>query len=393
MGESISHERENGKEHPSQRIDGLDFLRGLASLGVCWLHLTDFTYHNTDGPFYNLLRASGSYGWLGVEVFFVISGFVIPYSLRRANYSLSHYPTFLLKRIIRLDPPYLVSIFLFILLAFAYASYTGRPPEVEGAPLTWTRVLLHLGYLNMFFGHEWLNPAFWTLAIEFQYYILMGLAFPLFASGRRQVRRAALLCFAATPFFSGHELMPGGVPYSTFIFHFTFLFLLGITTFQYRVRLVGGAEYAFTLSLVALGSFVTVGTASTVAGLFAVGVICLYKRRNAVSDFFGNISYSLYLLHWPVGHLVLSILGGKLLRASDDATKTFVLLVALGVSFAASYALYALVERHAQRWPARFKYVREGVPAPRTQPAPQVSHAVREFPALNIFVAGSALPQ
>lgn len=391
MGESISHAREKGKEHSSKRIDGLDFLRGLASLGVCWLHLTEFTYHNTDGWFYNLLRASGSYGWLGVEVFFVISGFVIPYSLRRANYSLSHYPTFLLKRIIRLDPPYLASIFLFILLAFAYASYTGRPPEVEGAPLTWTRVLLHLGYLNMFYGHKWLNPAFWTLAIEFQYYILIGLAFPLFASGRRQVRLAALLCFAASPFFSGRELMSGAVPYSTFIFHFAFLFLLGITTFQYRAGLVCAGEYAATLSLLAVGSFVTVGAASTVAGLFAVAVICLYKRRNVVFDFFGNISYSLYLLHWPVGHLVLSILGGKLLRASDDATKTAVLLVALGVSFAASYALYALIERHAQRWPARFRYVREGVSAPRTQPVPQGSHAVRGLPALRIFLAGSSL--
>ncbi|HEV7903461.1 MAG TPA: acyltransferase [Pyrinomonadaceae bacterium] len=377
MRGSTSHDRENWKERSSKRIDGLDFLRGIASLSVCWFHLTSFTYHHTDGWFYSFLRTSASYGWLGVEVFFVISGFVIPYALRRANYRLSAYPAFLLKRIIRLDPPYLVGILIFILLAFAYAFHTGRPPEVEGAPLTWARVLLHLGYLNMFFHQEWLNPAFWTLAIEFQYYILMGLAFPLFTSGRRQVRLAALVCFAATPFFSGHELMPGGVPFSTFIFHFMFLFLMGITTFQYRVGLSGGAEYAATLSLVTLGAFVTLGAPSTVAGLFAVSVICLYNRKNVVSDFFGNISYSLYLLHWPVGHLVLSILGGKLLGASDDATKTVVLLVALGVSFAASYALYALVERPAQRWSSRIKYVHEGVSAPGTQPARQVPHTVR----------------
>ncbi|MCA1635171.1 MAG: acyltransferase [Acidobacteria bacterium] len=374
----------------SKRIDGLDFLRGLASLSVCWFHLTQFTYHNADGGFYSSLRASGSYGWLGVEVFFVISGFVIPYSLRRAGYSLSAYPTFLLKRVIRLDPPYLVSIALFLVLAFAYAFYTGRPPEVESAPLTWTRVLLHLGYLNMFFGYEWLNPAFWTLAIEFQYYILMGLAFPLFASGRRWVRVAALAGFAAPAFFSGHALMSGGVPYSAFIFHFMFLFLMGITTFQYRVGLVGGAEYAATLSLLVLGSFVTVGTGATIAGLFAVVVICLYNRKNVISDFFGNISYSLYLLHWPVGHLVLSILGGKLLRAADDATKTLVLLVALGVCFAASYLLFVLVERPAQQWSSRLRYSRARSGSESgTHAAAHGPHAGRELPALPTFAPDS----
>src|SRR5215210_4781626 len=70
-----------------ERIHGLDFLRGVASLAVCWFHLTSFTYATPDGWFYSALRRTGTYGWLGVEVFFVISGFVIPYSLHRAKYS------------------------------------------------------------------------------------------------------------------------------------------------------------------------------------------------------------------------------------------------------------------------------------------------------------------
>ena len=57
------------------------------------------------------------WGWAGVEVFFVISGFIIPFTLWQSGYRLKNYARFILKRIIRLDPPYLLSILLAIALA------------------------------------------------------------------------------------------------------------------------------------------------------------------------------------------------------------------------------------------------------------------------------------
>src|SRR5262245_16881681 len=106
------------EEH--QRIEGLDFLRGLASLAVCWFHLTHFHYNVPDRHGYALLRKTGAYGWLGVEVFFVISGFVIPSSLYRARYRIRDFFTYLARRIVRLDPPYLAAIA--VMLAMAYVS-------------------------------------------------------------------------------------------------------------------------------------------------------------------------------------------------------------------------------------------------------------------------------
>jgi peptidoglycan/LPS O-acetylase OafA/YrhL len=340
------------------RIAGLDFLRGVASLAVCWFHLTAYRFMTPDGPFYEAVRASGTYAWLGVEVFFVISGFVIPYALHRAGYKLSYYPSFILKRLVRLDPPYLVSLAVITLLGVAYAAYAGRAVVIEGAGLSWTRVLLHLGYLNMFFGEEWLNPAFWTLAIEFQYYILMGLLFPLLGSRRRGVRLAALALFAAPAFYAEHGTIPGsGAPLSSFIFSFVFLFVMGIVTFQRRAGLAGRGEWAALLALSAVGALLTVGFAATLAGLFAVAVISLYERKNRVADFFGNISYSLYLLHWPLGHLTLSVLSAKL-SADTDAEKALILVAAHAVCFAASYVLFILAERPAQRWSSRIRYGR-----------------------------------
>jgi peptidoglycan/LPS O-acetylase OafA/YrhL len=64
----------------SDRIVTVDALRGVASLSVAWFHLTQPNPALAPG----IIKSSGAYGWLGVHIFFVISGFVIPYSLDKA---------------------------------------------------------------------------------------------------------------------------------------------------------------------------------------------------------------------------------------------------------------------------------------------------------------------
>jgi peptidoglycan/LPS O-acetylase OafA/YrhL len=340
------------------RINGLDFLRGIASFAVCWFHLTSFKYGSPDGWFYSMLKQTGAYGWLGVEVFFVISGFVIPYSLHRAGYKLGSYPTFIVKRLARLDPPYLATILLVLALAVAYGLFKGQAPLVEGESVDAARVLLHLGYANVFFDYEWLNPSFWTLAIEFQYYVLVGLAFPVLAARAGWPRRLAFACFGAASLLADLRSNGGDVIFSHFIVRFIPLFMLGAATFQRRSRIIGRAEYAALVSASACLCVITVGRPPAAAALLAVFVINFYDRRTAVTDFLGKISYSLYLLHWPVGHLVLSLLGLKLLDARSDAARVAVIFTSLGVCVAASYALHRAVELPAQHWSSRFSYGR-----------------------------------
>jgi peptidoglycan/LPS O-acetylase OafA/YrhL len=160
----------------------VDALRGLAALAVCWFHITITSAILNDGIF----RSTGKYGWLGVEVFFVISGFIIPYALQRSGYKLKNYPIFLVKRITRLDPPYIASIVLVIAVTFFFTfspHYSGGKFAIDPVGL-----LLHLGYLNVIFHYPWLNPVYWTLAIEFQYYLLVGLIFSLISNKHRVVR-------------------------------------------------------------------------------------------------------------------------------------------------------------------------------------------------------------
>src|SRR4051812_35797682 len=104
------------------RIETLDALRGLASLGVCWFHLTTVNRAFLPDGF---VKASGGYGALGVQIFFVISGFIIPLALGQSDYKFRDYPRFLLKRILRLDPPYLITIAAGLFLTCLSAAIRG----------------------------------------------------------------------------------------------------------------------------------------------------------------------------------------------------------------------------------------------------------------------------
>ena len=122
----------------SDRLPVVHTLRGLASLAVCWFH---FAYAgNLDT---GIARQVARYGSLGVPVFFVISGFVLPYSLWKGAYGLKLYGRFILKRIARLDPPYIAAIIVTVGLGYASSALaltTGAPYHV-----TWLQLLPHLG--------------------------------------------------------------------------------------------------------------------------------------------------------------------------------------------------------------------------------------------------------
>lgn len=339
-----------------KRIESIDFLRGFAALWVCWFHLTHQNTIIDDG----ILKSIGTYGWSGVEIFFVISGFIIPYALNRAGYTFRRFPTFLLKRIARLDPPYLVSIVL--VLAVAYACTLAPHYDGDRFQINAVQLLLHLGYLNVLAGYEWLSPVYWTLAIEFQYYLIMGLTFPL-VSSRTRLKRLL--------FFVVLGLLAWRITSGSFIFHFIFLFFMGIALFQYSAGIIDRLELLILLPLFTVGALWLMGVPGTLAGLFAAGVISFLKVKNRAFLFLGTISYSLYLVHPPAVRVVYT-LGRRF--ATGPAGKTALFFVALGTTIAAAYLLYLVVERPAQRWSSSLRYQNRSKGKPEAQvTAPEAS--------------------
>lgn len=171
----------------SGRLQSVDFLRGAAALAVVFNHTIHFgDAHLPQAAWFQAVYVALSHGYLGVPLFFVISGFCIhgPWAKRYAatGQSKLEFKTFWKRRLHRLYPPYFVM--LCISMALMFISYrhggAGLYPEPK---LRWMGMdfVAHLFMLHGFhpiFDSGGGNPPFWTLAREEYFYILyLGLLF------------------------------------------------------------------------------------------------------------------------------------------------------------------------------------------------------------------------
>ena len=161
-----------------KRIKVLDFLRGFAALMVVIFHFGD-TILFTIKP--NILSNIFPYGQFGVLVFFVISGFVIPYSMAKSNYVFSDFLKILLGRFIRISPPAYFSLLLTFILYYSCILILDRP--ISGASwwpgINFNSLIGNFTFITPYINTTWFNPVFWTLTIEFQFYIIIGLLLPI----------------------------------------------------------------------------------------------------------------------------------------------------------------------------------------------------------------------
>lgn len=323
----------------SNRIEIIDALRGMASLAVCWFHLTNGNPSFLPDGFW---KQSGAWGWAGVEVFFVISGFIIPFTLWQSGYRLRNYSRFILKRVIRLDPPYLLSILLVIALAYIsllYPGFKGKPPSYS-----LTQIALHLGFINVFFGYPWINVVYWSLALEFQYYLLIGLIFPLLVSKNVWIKFVTMAVLLLSGFCLGND---------RFVFAWLPLFLVGVLVFYCKAELM---QKSFVLGLlVVLVGYIwlKVGNVIGLIVLLTAVAILLVKVKHRVLRFFGDISYSLYLVHVPIGGRVINL---SLRHADSMPEKIASLAIALAISLAAAYLFYRVVELPSRKWASSIRY-------------------------------------
>lgn len=328
-----------GDDNQGIRLTGIDALRGLAALSVCLAHVT--FAHEVYVSENSMLRGLARFGPLGVQVFFVISGFVIPYSLSVAGYRLADAPRFLLRRVLRIDPPYLVAAVLAVLLGYLSSitpGYRGSPFAVD-----WVAMAMHVGYLNGLLGRPWAIPVFWTLAIEFQYYIFVSLVFPLLAHRRRWIAWSFVMLFAA-----------GGlvVESQDILFHHGSLFAMGFLAWRFVARRDAIWEWVVLSICCMCLTAVSLRAVEAFAAAMAIPAILFWRVRARPLLALGAISYSLYLTHPLVGSRIISLLD----RAGVHGALSE-LGVACGIvgSLAFAWMFWRVVESPAHQFARRIR--------------------------------------
>jgi peptidoglycan/LPS O-acetylase OafA/YrhL len=310
-------------------LSSLDLLRGLAAVAVCYFH---FTHGNPDFlSTTNILYVSGRFGFLGVDVFFVISGFVIPYAMYRGRYQVKDFGRFLAKRVVRIEPPYLVSIVLVLLLN--WVSTLSPYYRGTGFSINFEALALHLGYLNAFFNFPWVNDVYWTLAIEFQYYILIAMIFPLLIHPQKMYAFGTLLVFGISSFvLSDHN----------FIFNYSLLFIVGILLFQFHIGYLDKKHFGSFLLLALILIFVKFDKRYLVAALLPYFFITYFEFHGRFTKFLGNISYSLYLVHIPIGGRLINLCESLV---QNEWIRSAFVFVALILSVFVAWLFFRFIEK------------------------------------------------
>jgi peptidoglycan/LPS O-acetylase OafA/YrhL len=319
------------------RLGNLDILRAVAALLVC-------LYHFDSEKLLGLSSIGGlsRIGYLGVNMFFVISGFVIPLALWRSGFRYRDIGTFFLARFIRLYPAYAAAAILAVVLwhvSAAVPGFAGRQPELPWEVI-WTNATLTSDLL----GQPWILPLFWTLAIEAQYYVLIALSLPLLVSRNRWLVCGALAFWICAPLVAGQ---------GPTVFSWTALFMLGICVFLHREKLIPAAAAVAVFGLAAAVETRVHGLSSALFGSGTAAFIAFcpaLKTRGLVA--IGLVSYSLYLVH--------TITGGRVVNLAtrvphEEPSRLFVLLVAVVVSIAAAAMMYFIVEKPSHAWSRRFR--------------------------------------
>ena len=172
-------------------VPEIDGLRFVAILSVVVYHFHGFVPMDRVVPgLHDWVRPAAAHGYRGVNLFYVISGFILglPFAAHRLQgrpaVSLRSY---FLRRLTRLEPPYILNL----LLCFALlAAVSGESARALLPHLAASLVYLH----NLWFGQQsTINPVAWTLEVEVQFYCLAPLLAMVFRIRSKPARRALLI--------------------------------------------------------------------------------------------------------------------------------------------------------------------------------------------------------
>lgn len=280
----------------SKRLSELDSIRGLAAIAVVLYHYF-YRYNELYG--HSTIDSSWiSYGFYGVHLFFIVSGFVIYWTLERTKKPIQ----FVISRFSRLFPVYWVSV----AITFMAVTIFGLPDR---------EVTLSDALMNLLMFHERLyiphvDGVYWTLTVELTFYALI---FSLYITSNLKHTNYVFLFAIALAVLNSLKLIVISQPYfDIFIFEHIPFFLAGICLFKINNKTLL-IENHITLFLAISSTLIThsieVFSFFTLFVLFFILSIDqkLPFMRSKALVFIGSVSYALYLVHQNIGYIVINL--------------------------------------------------------------------------------------
>jgi peptidoglycan/LPS O-acetylase OafA/YrhL len=308
----------------THRFKELDALRGIAALSVVIFH-----YSIMSGFDNGLLKL----GVTGVDLFFLISGYVILLTLEKTRTA----GDFIVSRISRLYPSYI--ILLLLTTATIYFFIKSQMPSAR-------EIALNLTMMQPIFRVRYIDDSYWTLTVEMQFYIFMLL---IFMAGKLKdiewigsifLSALILYYFIAAAFLENSWIYIAPRSFTPIINHFQFFFA-GILF--YKLRTDGMKVYRHFLLLIcllfSLFLFDKAGRAHFFIGIlpytfmmilyfsvFYLFILGKLKFLNIpVFTGLGAISYCMYLSHQEIGKILFAYLTG--VKKVPVVASLFLLLV------------------------------------------------------------------
>jgi len=351
----------------------LDLVRAVAISLVILFHLNQKVIHLPAGSYLGLFF---SWGWHGVDLFFVLSGFLIGGQLIEDNFEGQFsFKKFYLKRILRTFPPY----YFYYALVTAVYSYSIGAFALRNTTIL-KDLLLHLAYLNNYIEViPRRSELFWSLAIEEQFYLIMPLImFLIIRYAKRYIFPALVtfICLGTLIRLALYEpgLTAGGWAHGFYTpFHTRFDELLfGVATayifINYKDRL--GRLSGGWKALMLIGTALCLGASYLYGGMgpgyfntcwqftltgLGCAILILYITIFPIGRFVpgkwamrgtARLSYTMYIYHMIILNLYLSYLAKKGMAFEGTSTALFAVLLIVYIAglFAISGFFYSLIE-------------------------------------------------
>jgi peptidoglycan/LPS O-acetylase OafA/YrhL len=283
-----------------ERFDNIDLLRALAVLTVMLYHYTAhyplryLRYENAVFPV--------PYGFVGVDLFFVISGYCIYMTATRCP----GLPQFWARRISRLQPAYMGAI----LITFVVVATYGLPGR-QYIPLA---AIYNLIWLNAFEMVPSIDGVYWSLIVELKLYVLFGVLYFSLRGRGDPLLWWTVLCLIGSLILLYDHMVGAGFARSTqqwgtFLFPHSGFFLLGMLLYRWQST----PHWLKALAILVFAWACGLGGRDWTERILFFALFPLCKivldwkslRVPAPIVYIGFISYPLYLLHNNVGLVVI----------------------------------------------------------------------------------------